>query len=395
MKWASVVSEEPSLEEAVEEAVSSLSADLGDGTPDLAVLFVSSHHAEGFDRIPGLVMERLGPRVLLGCSAGGVIGGGHEVEERPGLSLTVARLPGVELLPFHLEVAELPDQDAPPEAWERLVGASPESSPAFLLLAEPFTFPAEQLVHGLDYAFGGSTKIGGMASSAQGPGGNALYLSQGVHRSGAVGVAMQGEVVVDTIVAQGCRPIGGLMRVTRCQQNLLLELDGRPALEVLQELLASLEPRDQGLARHSLFLGMVMDPLQETFSLGDFLIRNILGVDQGSGALAIGELLQEGRLAQFHLRDAQTSAEELDGLLTQYTADRHSDSTWGSLLFSCVGRGQYLYGRPDHDTGLFHKRVGDVPLGGFFCNGEIGPVGGATFMHGYTSSFGIFRPKPG
>ena len=393
MKWASAVSERPDLEEAMEEVAAEVRAELGDTRPDLAAVFVSPHHAQGYDRIGAMVSEALGASVLLGCSGGGVIGGGQEVEFRPGLSLTAAALPGVELLPFHVEEGTLPDPDAPPEAWERLVGTSPENAPHFLLLADPFTFPAERLVQGLDYAFGASIKIGGLASGAQRPGGNALFFGDQVHRSGAIGAALQGNVAVEAIVAQGCRPVGPVMRITRCAHNMLIELDDRPAVEALRTLFHTMSEEDQTLASHSLFLGIAMDTLQDEPELGDFLVRNLMGMDPRTGALAIGEMLQEGQQVRFHLRDATTSGEELDGLLARYAGDRPGAPDWGSLLFSCLGRGEGLYGVPNHDSDLFRRYVGRVPLGGFFCNGEIGPVGGTTFLHGYTSSFGIFRPR--
>ena len=393
MKWASAVSERPDLEEAMEEAVAEVRAELGDSQPDLAAVFVSPHHAQGYARIGSLVSEALGPRVLLGCSGGGVIGGGQEVEFRSGLSLTAAALPAVEILPFHVEEGALPDPDAPPEAWEGLVGTSPASQPHFLLLADPFTFPAERLVQGLDYAFTASIKIGGLASGAQRPGGNALFFGDQVHRSGAIGVALQGNIAVEAIVAQGCRPVGPVMRITRCAHNMLIELDDRPAVEALRTLFHTMSEEDQTLASHSLFLGIAMDTLQDEPDLGDFLVRNLMGMDPRTGALAIGEMLQEGQQVRFHLRDAATSGEELDWLLARYAGDRPGAPDWGSLLFSCLGRGEGLYGVPNHDSDLFRRYVGRVPLGGFFCNGEIGPVGGTTFLHGYTSSFGIFRPR--
>ena len=393
MKWASAVSERHDLDEAIDEAVAEVRAGLGDSRPDFAAIFVSPHHAQSYERVTALIAETLGPRVLLGCSGGGVIGGGQEVEYRPGLSLTAAALPGVELLPFHVEEDTIPDPDAPPEAWEDLVGTTPASHPHFLLLADPFTFHAERLVQGLDYAFTASTKIGGLASGAQGPGGNILFLDDQVHRSGAIGVALQGNIAVEAIVAQGCRPVGPVMRITRCAQNMLIELDDRPAVEALRSLFHAMSEEDQTLASHSLFLGIAMDTLQDEPDLGDFLVRNLMGMDPRTGALAIGELLQEGQQVRFHLRDATTSGEELDGLLARYAGDRPGAPDWGSLLFSCLGRGEGLYGVPNHDSDLFRRYVGRIPLGGFFCNGEIGPVGGTTFLHGYTSSFGIFRPR--
>ena len=183
------------------------------------------------------------------------------------------------------------------------------------------------------------------------------------------------------------------MRITSSRQNVLAELDGHPPMAVLQDLYRSLPERDQQLMSNSLFLGVVMDELLDSPAQGDFLIRNVVGMDQRTGSLAVGEMLKEGQLVQFHLRDAETSAQDLTLVLERYAADNRENEVPGALLFSCLGRGQYLYGRPNHDTDIFREKLGQVPLGGFFCNGEIGPVGGTTFLHGYTSSFGLFRSR--
>ena len=392
MKWSSFASEKPSLEEALSECVAKVKGELGSETVDLAVVFASPHYRDGYDQIPQLIAEGLAPKRLIGCSAGGVIGGGHEIEQRAGVSLTAAVMPNVEAIPFHLENDSLPDLDASPGSWESIVGTTRENKPQFLLITDPFTIRSDNLLLGLDYAFSGSVKVGGMASGGQGPGANALILDDRVHTSGAVGLAFHGDIVIDTIVAQGCRPVDKPMKVTRCKSNVLLELDGVQALQALRDLYESLDDRDKDLARHSLFLGVVMDEFQDHPQLGDFLIRNIIGMDPESGAIGIGERLREGQIVQFHLRDAQTSAEDLTGLVNQYRDGQRQTRVAGGLLFSCLGRGMYLYGQPDHDTGIFRDALGEIPLGGFFCNGEIGPVQGSTYLHGYTSSFGLFRP---
>ncbi len=391
MKWASAVSESGSLEQAIGECAAEVKTRLG-AAPDLAVVFASPHHAGGYDRIPQLALEQIAPGCLIGSSAGGVIGGGREVEQRPGFSLTAALLPGVDITPFHVENESLPDLDAAPGAWRLMVGEPPDDSPQFLLITDPFTIRSDNLLLGLDYAFPRSVKVGGMASGGPGPGSNALILDGKVHPSGAVGLALGGDVLIDTIVAQGCRPIGKPMNITKSSRNLLLELEGTPALQALRGIYDSLDQGDRDLARHSLFLGVVMDEFQERPQLGDFLIRNIVGMDPRSGALAIGQELREGQIVQFHLRDARTSAEELTALMRRYRDSERNERVAGALLFSCLGRGEGLYGRPDHDTGVFCDTLGEIPLGGFFCNGEIGPVQGATYLHGYTSSFGLFRP---
>lgn len=393
MKWASSVSELPDLDQAIDECINSLQSSLGDAQPDLAVVFVSPHFESGYDRVVQLMGQRLGPAKIFGCSGGGIIGDGVEVEQRPGISITGASLPGVEIHDFHLDGDSLPDLDAGPGSWEELLGVSSSQEPQFVVLADPFSFPVQNLLMGMDFAFAQSAKIGGLASGASNHGGNALFLGDRLHNSGAVGLALHGNITVDTVVAQGCRPIGQTMHITESRRNLLVALDGQPPLTILKELFQTMNNRDQALMQNSLFLGVVMDEFLESPKQGDFLIRNVVGMDARTGTLAIGEMLKEGQVVQFHLRDADTSAEDLTAVLERFATDNRENQVQGALLFSCLGRGQYLYGRPNHDSDIFHEKMGEVPLGGFFCNGEIGPVSGTTFLHGYTSSFGIFRPK--
>ena len=392
MKWASAISEQSEMEGALRECADSIRGQLGE-PPQLAVAFVSPHYQPDYGRMGPMLRDALGNGHTFGCSGGGIIGAGLEVEQRPALSVTAATLPGVNIEAFHLEGDNLPDLDAGPDKWRELVGVPEGQEPQFVLLADPFSFPVQNLIMGLDFAFPQAAKIGGLASGAQRPGDNALFLDGVVHGSGAIGLALHGNITVDTVVAQGCRPIGQPMRITSSHRNVLAELDGHPPMAVLQDLFRSLSERDRQLMGHSLFLGVVMDEFLDSPVQGDFLIRNVVGMDQRTGSLAIGEMLKEGQLVQFHLRDAETSAQDLTFVLERYATDNRENEVPGALLFSCLGRGEYLYGRPNHDTDIFREKLGQVPLGGFFCNGEIGPVGGTTFLHGYTSSFGLFRSR--
>lgn len=393
MRWSSAVSEGASLDSAISECAAEIRADMGKLNADLAVAFVSQHHADELGSLPALVQEALPTGQFVGCSGGGVIGAGREVEHRPGVAVAAAHLPDVEVVPFRVETSDMPDADAPPEGWRDLVGASEHDEAQFILLIDPFSFDAEQFVMGLDFAFPGSSKIGGMASGGQRPGGNTLFLSDEVYHSGAVGVALSGNLTVDTIVAQGCRPIGRPMQVTSASRNVLKGLDDDKPIEALQRIYRDLSSSDQRLAQQAVFLGIAMDPMNESPQLGDFLVRNIMGGNHETGEISVGELLREGQTVQFHVRDAETSAQDLNHMLTSYSARGPIYEETGALIFSCLGRGEYLYGQPDHDTQMFRDTVSPMPLTGFFCNGEIGPVGGSTFLHSYTSSFGIFRPK--
>ncbi len=393
MKWTSALSEQPVLDDAIAECAAAIKTSVEDEALDLAIVFISPHYEDSYERVAGLMAENLGARHVFGCSGGGVIGNGQEIEQRAGISITAAVLPDVDIKPFHLQVHRLPDLDAGPDKWETMIGVPADRDPHFVMVADPYSFPVQDLLMGMDYAFPRATKIGGLASGASRQGGNALFLDEQVLRTGAIGLALYGNITVDTVVAQGCRPIGRPMRISKSDRNMLLELDGKPPMDIIRTMFQELPERDRELLGHSLFLGVVMDELIENPVQGDFLIRNVVGTDSTTGGLAIGEMLKEGQLVQFHLRDAETSADDLQAVLSRYADENRENEIPGALLFSCLGRGKFLYGRPNHDTDIFREKLGAVPLGGFFCNGEIGPVSGTTFLHGYTSSFGLFRPK--
>jgi len=402
MKWASALCLTAQSENALAEALSSIKTQLGGARPDVVFLFISPHHKSHYDQIGAGVLQELDPRHMLGCSCGGVIGAGREAEQVAALSVTAAVMPNVDIHPLRFEDGKLPDPDAGPRVWEEAIGVKSGSHPNFVLLADPFTVRADELLVGLDYAFPQTAKIGGLASGAASEGQNILYLENERFHEGAVGLSFSGDLSVDTLVAQGCRPIGKPMVVTKCHRNVLIELDKRRALEVLSEVFEQSNERDQKLIRTSLLMGMVTDPFKhDAPKPGDFLIRNLLGMDSERGVLAIAALLKEGQTVQFHLRDAAAASEDLSAILRRYSTENLNASKGeaipappsGALLFSCLGRGKHLYGRADHDTDAFKMQVADVPLAGFFCNGEIGPVSGTTHVHGFTSCFGIFRNK--
>ncbi|GAA6624309.1 FIST N-terminal domain-containing protein [Scytonema sp. NUACC26] len=396
MQWANALSTRPSLEAAVSDVVqrtvSSLTA-----PPDLGLLFISSAFTSEYSRLLPLLNEQLSVPVLLGCSGGGVIGttwGGttQELEAEPALSLTLAHLPGVNIKPFHIDPDELPDLDSAPDAWINLIGVPPSPAPQFILLSGSFSSGVNDLLQGLDFAYPGSVTVGGQASGGGLGGRIALFYNDQLYREGTIGVALSGNIVLETIVAQGCRPIGRPCQVTKGDRNIILELNEEVPLRVLRDLIGNLSEEDRMLAQHSLFVGLAMDEFKQELHPGDFLIRSILGVEPSAGAIAIADYIRPGQRLQFHLRDAHASAEDLEFLLQRYQKERSSAvAPVGALMFSCVGRGEGLYGKPDFDSQLFNRYLKNIPLAGFFCGGEIGPVGGSTMIHNYTSVFGICR----
>ena len=392
MKWASHLSTQNNIEACVDESVEAILSQMDGKSVDLTIIFVSPQFKDKYEDIPKLIRDRISSKHFLGCSGGGIIGGGKEAEQQAAFSITCANLPDVEIQGIHTDTMKLPDQDTAPSVWREWLGVDVEKNPSFIFLADPFSFQGEEFLAGVDFAYPNSSKVGGLASGAQAQGGNALYLNDKIHNNGLIGLALSGNIGMDTIVAQGCRPIGEPVKVSKCDGTLLTGMDGQPPLELLQSVYEGLDENDKSLVQTSLFLGIEMDPLKDNPKQGDFLIRNIMGVEREIGGIHVGTLLREGQLVQFHLRDKAMSAEDLKLMLTRYKANKNFKNTSGALLFSCLGRGQYLYGKPNHDADMFRDHIGDIPLGGFFCNGEIGPVGKATFLHGYTSSFGIFHP---
>lgn len=375
-QYAYGLSEHPVPSQAVGEAVGQVLERLSDERPDLVVLFTSPHHVGAFEDIASSVRGLLDPTVLLGGTAGAVIGGGREVEDSPALSLFAARLPATLLTPVRLEVVPTPDGPS-------LVGWPDHPDGTMLLLADPFTFPSDAFLDRVNEDLPKLQIIGGLASAAMQPGGNRLVLDDLITDSGAVGAVLTGGVEVRTVVSQGCRPVGKPYVVTKSDRNFLLELGGKPALLRLQETATGATDEERELMRRGLQIGCVVDETRLEFGRGDFLVRGVVGADQRSGAIAVGDTVPVGRTVQFQVRDAGSADEDLRDLLTAVEAD-------AALLFTCNGRGQRLFGEADHDAGVVDQLLGPLPVAGCFCAGELGPVGARNFLHGFTASLALF-----
>ena len=374
MPFAAALSEHPLATHAVGEVVGEVLDRLGE-EPDLAILFVSAAHTGAIEDIARAVRTLLRPRVLVGCTAGTVVGGDREVEDHVALSLWAGRIPSVEAHRLSavrtgdgLAITGFPAADELPPDAEVLI-----------VLADPYSFPAEEFLDGVREQVGVDLPvIGGLASAARGPGGNRLVVDDEILVEGAVVVAIGG-VDVTTVVSQGCRPIGDPMVVTSGQGSLIHELAGRNALERVQSVLRALPPDDVQLAQQGLHVGRVIDERKPEFEQGDFLIRDVLGADRATGAVAVGDEIEVGATVQLQVRDAVSADEDLRELLANQDAD-------GALLFTCNGRGTHLFGVEDHDARLLSDALDRAPIAGMSCAGELGPVGGRSFLHGFTAS---------
>jgi small ligand-binding sensory domain FIST len=297
----------------------------------------------------------------------------------------------VTISPFHVEQSDL-EETWSAAYWQQRLAVSPDAEPTVILLPDPFTIDPQKLLEVFNTTFPQRPVLGGLASGGHSPSTCALFLNgEVVH--GAVGAVLTGNFSLRTVVSQGCKPIGQPQIITRCEGQIIHELGGRPALEVIKETIEDLSAEDQALARTALLMGRVIDEYKEEFHRGDFLIRTFMGVDPTSGAIAVGDSFRAGQTVQLHVRDAATAREDLHLLMDTLTPELIARPARGALLFSCNGRGAHLYGEPDHDSRVVTETTGDIPMAGFFCNGEIGPIGTSNFLHGFTASIGIFQEK--
>ncbi|MGD9648960.1 MAG: FIST N-terminal domain-containing protein [Pirellulales bacterium] len=393
LQFAAALSTKTELSAAVAEVCRFAQAAMGaeQDAVDLAIFFVSPQYGDELAGLGAEIKRRTSARFVAGCTGESIVGGAREVEGAPALSLWLARLPGVDLVAMHLELEQTPEggtivgwSDQLPERWPADSG--------MLLLGEPFSFPADLLLERLNEDQPGVPVMGGMASGGWTAGQNRLFLGDEMFDSGAVALWLHGAVRLRSIVSQGCRPIGRHFVVTKAERNVIFELSGQPALKQLAEIFQELSPAEQELARHGLHVGTVINEYQDTFGRGDFLVRNVLGVDTSSGAVAIGDFVRPGQSVQFHLRDAASADEDLRELLSAAaTPADAATGTRGALLFTCNGRGTRLFDQPHHDAGALQSALGDVPVAGFFAQGEAGPVGGKNFLHGFTASVALFE----
>ncbi len=371
------------LEAVCREATAEVWQHLGAGAIDLVVVFASTRYGANIDRLPVLLQEGLGARTLVGCSGAAVTDETQVLEGRHAIVVLAGRLPGTRIDSTHVAYAELPSPDAGPAAWRALLPEIAQRRSSMLVLGEPFHGDVRSLLTGLDFAFPGVTKVGGLASGSRHPEGLSLFCGRTTHHSGAVIVSFAGDIELTTLVASGCRPFGRSGRVTKTQDKRLLTVDNSPARAFVAEQLRSLSEADRAIAEASpLLLGLAPDPFAASEAQSDeFLVNDIRGVDQ-SGNLVVTESLPIGRSVRLLMRDGVAGAEELRQRLRE--ADLGGASA--ALLFRCLGRDS-----EDHIE--FARQAGDVPLAGFHCNGEIGPLANSTHLHAYSAAFGFFRRR--
>ncbi|WP_165403822.1 FIST N-terminal domain-containing protein [Egicoccus halophilus] len=379
MRTAASLSRTPEGALAAAEAADAVGADLGDAC-DLAVVFVRPEQFASLEAAALAVETRLEPGVLVGAVAAGVVGPGAEVESGPGVVVWGARLPSGTPQPFRSWSLRTPTGGMAVAGW-------PDTRPGdvVLLLADPLSYPAAEVVLRTTADGDGAVVVGGLVTG--GAGRSRLVLDGTVHEDGAVGVVLRG-VGARALVSQGCRPIGAPLTVTTVERNRILALGGEPAARRLEQVLHELDDDERRLLeRGGLQIGLVAEEVRDTYAVGDFLVRGVLAIDPESGGITVGDLPRVGQTVQFQVRDPSTAEEDLASTLA------HGGPALGSLLFTCTGRGRSLFGVADHDVRAVELALGG-PVAGAVCAGQFGPAGrGRSSLHGYAASVLTF-PQP-
>ncbi len=330
--------------------------------------------------------------LLAGCSSQSLIVGEHEVEQNAGLTLGLYALPGAVLKGVRFAQEQVEEANGP-GYWHLETGVEPAQANGWLAFIDPFHLDSETWLKTWNEAYAPLPVMGGLASGDFNEQATQVYLNGDAFDEGGVAISVGGDVRLAGVTSQGCTPIGETWTLTKVEQNVIHQIGNRPAYEVLAETFNALSPEQQRTARGNLFIGLVVNEYLEDFHRGDFLIRNLLGADPRTGTILVGALPRLGQTIQFQRRSKEAATEDMEELLTRAKKKLGDTPIYGGCLCSCNGRGHNLFGRPDHDAQLVQRRLGPLGLAGFFCNGEIGPIGEKSFLHGYTASLALFVKK--
>jgi small ligand-binding sensory domain FIST len=358
----------------------------------LGLVFMSPRFFDRAKQVLEILRVHARIPLLAGCSSQSLIVGDHEVEEHAGLTLGLYALPGAELKAVHFTQEQVEEANGP-GYWQMETGVEAGKSNGWMVFIDPFHLDSETWLKTWNEAYAPLPVLGGLASGEFSEQSTQVYLNGEAYEEGGVAISVGGDVRLFGVTSQGCTPIGETWTLTKVEQNIIHKIGNRPAYEVLAETFNQLTPEQQKTARGNLFIGLVVNEYLEDFHRGDFLIRNLLGADPRSGSIAVGALPRLGQTIQFQRRSKEAADEDMQALLTQARQQLGDATIYGGCLCSCNGRGQNLFGRPNHDAQMVQQRLGPMGLAGFFCNGEIGPVGQRSFLHGYTASLALFVRK--
>jgi len=358
----------------------------------LGLVFMSPKFFPNAEQVLEILRLHAQIPLLAGCSGGGLVANAEEIESAGGLVLALYSLPGAKLTAVRL-TQEQSETAGGENYWPVETGVAPKDVNGWLAFVDPFHFDAEGWLRSWNHDYSALPVYGGLASGNFPEPLAQVYLDGRVYEDGGVAIAFGGEVALAGVISQGCTPIGEAWTLTRVEQNLIRHIGNRPAYAVLSETVQKLSPEEQRKAQGNLHIGLAVDEYLEDFHRGDFLVRNLLGGDPNSGVLVVGTVPRMGQTIQFQRRDAASASEDMNELLALEKTRLAGMEIYGGCLFCCNGRGKNLFGRASHDSKLVQAHFGPTGIGGFFCNGELGPVGGKNFVHGFTASLALFVKK--
>ena len=361
-------------------------------TVTLGLVFLTPRFFASAQQILEILRVHARIPLLVGCSSTGLIAGNEEIEQQAGLVLALYDLPGGELKGFHFTQEQVEEANGP-GYWQLETGISPEQTNGWLAFADPFHMDSEAWLRTWNEAYAPLPVLGGLASGDYSSQTTQVYLNENVYEEGGVAISIGGDVALAAVTSQGCTPIGETWTLTKVDQNIIHEIGNRPAYEVLVETFSKLSQEEQRATRNNLFIGLVVNEYLEEFHRGDFLIRNLMGADSKTGCISVGAFPRMGQTIQFQRRSASAATEDMNELLANKKQQLNDRMIYGGCLCCCNGRGQGLFGEPNHDARMIQERLGPIGLSGCFCNGEIGPIGEKNFLHGYTASLGLFIKK--
>ncbi len=330
--------------------------------------------------------------LLAGCSSTALVVGDEEIEDNAGIVLALYSLPGAKLAGYYFTQAQVEESSAG-DNWRQQTGIGSDQTNGWLAFIDPFHLDSESWLRSWNEAYQNLPVYGGLASGVFADQTTQVYLNGEVYEEGGVAISVGGDVKLAGVISQGCTPIGDTWTLTRVEQNLIHRIANRPAYEVLSETVGQMTSEDQRKVRGNLFIGLVVNEYLEDFHRGDFLVRNLIGGDPQTGVLAVGAMPRAGQTMQFQRRDAAAATEDMSELLARTHIQLGGATVYGGCLCCCNGRGKHLFGQSGHDARMVQKQFGEIGLAGFFCNGEIGPVGEKNFLHGYTASLALFVKK--
>jgi small ligand-binding sensory domain FIST len=361
------------------------------GPPTFGLVFVTPDYAPKASDFLELVRIYGQVPTLVGCSGIGLVGTAQEQENGSGFSLLLLSLPGARATAFAFD-QDMVESAAGHQFWPEKTGIAPANAKAWLTFLNPFSLNVEHWLKQWNEAYPHIPTFGGLGGGAPGDPEAWIFCNDRAV-NGGVALALEGDVSVHAVVSQGCKPIGEPLTVTSAERNVLLKLGSRPAYDVLSDVYKDLSDAEREQAKGHLFAGIAVSEYLEEYKRGDFLVRNIIGADPNSGAVAINAVPRVGQTLQYQLRDSRVANDELKRLLGA-KAMFHTLTPYAGLLCTCHGRGRGLFGDPNHDAGLINEFFPGLPLTGLFANVQIGPVGDRSFAHGYTASLALIAPGP-